>query len=251
MKQARFTLIELLVVIAIIAILAALLLPALQSARDSAQTVSCTNLLKQYGLAAMMYANDADDQWVPCGGNRRFGNYYLNDEFRRLLTIPPIAETDPAIVGDNARFPVAMLCPESDAVRGASTKASEALADGDGLGSPQRAYGTSYLDLATLHGTTDAGKQKWVYKLTSIRRPTTSSFWKDALDHLTYNHNPTVTDGYFNGHENAPQNSGIIAYRHGGRSRSNFSFFDGHVESLHWGLLLDAETRDRLHKNFF
>jgi len=56
--RRAFTLIELLVVIAIIAVLAALLLPALETAREKASMASCMANLRQTGLSLQMYGND-------------------------------------------------------------------------------------------------------------------------------------------------------------------------------------------------
>lgn len=62
-KESRFTLIELLVVIAIIAILAAILLPALQQARQRGFSAGCMSNQKQMGGIVQQYANDY--QYIP------------------------------------------------------------------------------------------------------------------------------------------------------------------------------------------
>lgn len=65
-KKRGFTLVELLVVIAIIGILVALLLPAIQSAREAARRSQCKNRLKQIGLAALNH--ESTQKYLPSGG---------------------------------------------------------------------------------------------------------------------------------------------------------------------------------------
>ncbi|MGN0872039.1 MAG: prepilin-type N-terminal cleavage/methylation domain-containing protein, partial [Victivallales bacterium] len=72
-KIRIFTLIELLIVIAIIAILAAMLLPALNKAREKAHSISCISNLKQLGVAGASYSNDYQEYMLPLKGKRDDG----------------------------------------------------------------------------------------------------------------------------------------------------------------------------------
>lgn len=82
-----FTLIELLVVIAIIAILAALLLPALQSAKERAKIASCMNNVRQISVGAGIYATDFND-WLPPATIHAF-NEFNAEHYGRYIWIDP------------------------------------------------------------------------------------------------------------------------------------------------------------------
>ncbi|MEM9185992.1 MAG: DUF1559 domain-containing protein [Planctomycetota bacterium] len=156
-----FTLVELLVVIAIIGILVGLLLPAVQSAREAARRIQCTNNLKQLGLAALNYA-DTNSENLPAGltQDRISGRFQGETLFVGLL--PFIEEQilsdrwNSDSLGENsaqADSPAAavisgFLCPSDNPAQ--TTMQFASIPSGSGLAFPGFYSNTSY---AGNHGT--------------------------------------------------------------------------------------------------
>jgi prepilin-type N-terminal cleavage/methylation domain-containing protein/prepilin-type processing-associated H-X9-DG protein len=132
-RATGFTLVELLVVIAIIGILVALLLPAVQAAREAARRTQCTNQLKQIGLAVQNY----EGTYKRAPGGSAYPNYLVGQgywtngqriEWNWMTAIMPFMENQQVVDQLNMTFGNGFPWPAEGTVTDLTTNAGKIAA---------------------------------------------------------------------------------------------------------------------------
>jgi prepilin-type N-terminal cleavage/methylation domain-containing protein/prepilin-type processing-associated H-X9-DG protein len=237
MKRQAFTLIELLVVIAVIAVLMAILMPALNLARDQGRKMACANNLYSLALANNLYAVNNDDWAVPCRFTTSQGTtlWTVNPQYRKYIGYEG-AEEMPDL--SPVQTPKKYKCPSD---RQKAWAHAYNIEQGNKRGTLV-SYGYNIEDWYP-----SVGQPSWSatmgmtvigHKISTIPQPARKLHFNEAHDwwskwrgaNYIAGWDVLGQDGTVNDYK-AAGCGGPTMYRH--NDSANLAFYDGHVDSWH------------------
>jgi len=220
--RGNFTLLELLIVVSIIAILTGMLLPALNSAREKAYTITCTNITKQYALAANQYASDWKDL-IPGGSNAKYNPGTPNWGRSGLNVLNGAGYLQVPHVRQNYFYGI-FPCPSQE--RYAAMIGDTPNGSGNYRFNIYGSYGINRFISGGYYIKSPVGQNESFINLASFPNPSRHAYFADHMN------NPNVfsiSSRNMQGLSGGQPDGGVASVHQMG---ANFNFLDGHTQRI-------------------